>query len=154
MHDVQITGVTDDAVAYVANNMRLADVAEVWALNRLSPRVALETSVAVTTYSCAAYVDGRPAAIFGVYGHLLGDTGVPWLLGTDEVVKGARALLTHTKPFLRHQLMSYRKLENDVHAENRLAIRYLRWAGFTLEEPHVTNTGAKAIRFWMERQDV
>lgn len=154
MPDVEIREVTDEAVKYVAENMRLDDVAEVWALSRLSPQVALDTSVAITPYSLAAYVDGRPAAVFGVYERLLGNVGVPWLLGTDDVLKGARVLLQHTKPFLKHQLLSYRRLENEVHAENRLAVRYLRWAGFTLSEPYVTSTGATAIRFWMERNDV
>lgn len=145
----------EEDVAYVADNMRLADVAEVWALSRLSPKAALDISIALTSVAYTAYVGLRPAAVFGVSsaGHL-GGVGRPWFLGTDLVKQNSRALLHHTAPFLKHHLTRFRLLENDVHAENRDAIRFLRWAGFTMSQPYTTHTGAEAIRFSMERQDV
>lgn len=154
MRNVEIAPATDEAVEYVAQNMRLADIAELWALSRLAPAAALHASVGLTKYPYVAYHAGEPLAIFGVNSGILGDVGVPWLLGTDKVRRHAGDLLAMTPQFLRHHLGLYRRLENEVHAENTDAVRYLTWAGFNLSEPYVTRTGAIARRFWMERNDV
>lgn len=155
MGEVVIGAAVSDAdIEYVASNMRVADIAEVWAMSRLSPEAALHTSVSLTTYPYIAYVDEKPAAIFGVYGSILGDIGVPWFLGTDDVKKNAAELLRRTQSFLDFTFVSYRRLENEVHAENRDAVRFLRWAGFRFSEPYKTKTGAVAHRFWMERDNV
>lgn len=121
--------------ASVAARMRAADVAECRAAGLDDPLRALEQSIETSVIRFTIQVDGAPAAITGLAplgGALIGDTGVPWLLGTDQVRQHARALIRQAGPYIRSMLRVYPVLLNFVHAENHAAIGRLKRTGFEM----------------------
>ncbi|MDR1658949.1 MAG: hypothetical protein LBR94_01235 [Desulfovibrio sp.] len=125
----------------IAANMREADRREVWAYRRHTPEQALRLSLSRSLAAWTGIVEERPALMWGVgAASLLSFTGNPWLLGTDAVHDIRRPFLLHSRAFVRLMRDMFPRLENFVHAENRLSIHWLKWLGFTLEEiPEVIN---------------
>lgn len=125
----------DDAAALVAG-MRKADAEEVWAGWRQTPEEAVRVSLAGSRDPLAGLApDGRLLCLFGVTGStVLSDTAAPWMLGTDELPKHAMAFLRVSRSWTRLIKEEYSMLENFVDMRNRLAVRWLRWLGFTVEE--------------------
>lgn len=141
-------------ILHIANRMRATDRAEVWAMSRHGPLGALLHSVVLSSEPYLATLDEEPIALFGMQSPVLGDTGVPWMLGTDRLGEDNRKLITMSRRYLQHELTKHRVLSNYVHDENGPALRYLRCVGFTLSEPEVWHTGAMVREFTMERPDV
>lgn len=127
---------TPEHCAYVAEHMRAADVAECWAGWRHTPAEAVTRSAAVSRDACyAGLADGVPLCVFGVgSATALSDLGSPWLLGTEDLPRHSRAFLRRNKAFVGHIRGEYSRLENYVDARNTLAIRWLKWLGFAVEE--------------------
>lgn len=121
---------------FVAAFMREDDVAEVWASSHRSPEEALKLSALASRDTArAGLVDGIPACVFGVgQATILSLKGSPWLLGTDELPKHARAFLRMSKAYVERIRQEYHLLENYVDARNKHAIRWLKWLGFEFEE--------------------
>jgi hypothetical protein len=127
---------TRQHVQELAEYLRAADRIELAACGYADPRRAIETSLACSTHMVAALADGRCGAIMGVTPvSMLEGRGSPWMLGTDLVVKYRRALMAQTPAYIRAMLHAYPHLVNYVHADNAVAVRYLRHAGFTLHAP-------------------
>lgn len=120
----------------LAANLREADRAELLACGVTDAQRAIETSLSLSTHMVAAVAGGRCAAILGATPlSLLDGRGSPWMLGTDLVVKHRRALMADSPAYIRAMLRAYPHLVNWVHADNAVAVRWLRHAGFTLHEP-------------------
>lgn len=137
-------------IPWVADNMREADVREVWASSRFTPAQALETSLSSSTMAWTCLVDGIPTLMWGAArrGCILSETGVPWLLGTDSISRVSRAFVRHSRGYVARMQEEFPYLENHVHAENILSMRWLRWCGFLIDdEPTVINQEA-FFRFW------
>jgi len=132
---VKFRPVTDDDVNHVADNMRQADVDEVWASNRLTPRQALRNGVNESKYTTTAVINGDVIGIFGlnVISDLTG-TASPWFLGTDDVKKHTKDFLPYSRKALQSMIDLYPKLYNYVYHENKISIRWLKWLGFTVEK--------------------
>ena len=123
-------------IKYVADNMRRADVVEVMASGDYSPSEALEMSMELSEFSSVAFINDQPCAIFGLtQGDILTGTGVPWMLGTENVVKYRRQFLNNSKQVIDDMITLCPKLVNHVHADNEVSIHWLRWLGFTIDEP-------------------
>ncbi len=143
-------------IAPVAERMRAADRAEVWASAHLSPGDALRISLQDSILSWTGLVDGNPVCLFGVApASLLSGTGIPWLLATDAIEAHARAFLRRNKVMLGHMQARFSRLENWVDTRNMVSRRWLNWLGFHCEEavPHGVS-GLLFHRFWMEDVDV
>lgn len=124
---------TQSHVRDLAPRVRASDCAEVWATGRHTPAEALRLSVDVSVASVAALADGVPFAIFGVAARsLMSDTGVPWLLGSDDLVTHRRPFLRHGRVFVSAMLDIFPHLENYVDARNTTSIEWLRWLGFDI----------------------
>ena len=146
---------TFDDVTTVARNMRAADVAELAACGT-TPGLALSKGLAMSD-ECVTVVnqDGEILVIYGVApGCRLTGLGRPWLLGTDAALKHARDFITMPKKVIPAMLTIYPRLENYVHVENRVSVRWLKLLGFKMDEP-VENpiTCEKFMRFYMTRED-
>lgn len=131
----KIVRVEPHHVAELALTMRDADVAECWATSHSPPLEALESSVRLSEPT--AYVglaDGVVVCMFGVGPQTLSsDVGVPWMLGSDLLVKHYRAFARHSCDVVYWMREKYPKLRNSVDARNILAVRWLKWLGFTIE---------------------
>lgn len=138
----------DDLVAH----LRAADRAELLACGFPDPRRAIEASLACSTHMLAAVAEGRCVAILGVTPlSLLEGRGSPWMLGTDLVVTHRRALMADSPAYIRAMLQAYPHLVNYVHADNAVAVRWLRRVGFTLHAPEPYGTRGELFhRFEMK----
>jgi hypothetical protein len=128
--------VTKEFMQFIADNMRHADAVEVMASNGLTPTEAIELSVEMSDYVTAIYIDGDPVAVMGLrlYNALAG-VGVPWLLGTDNVVKHRKVFLKNSRDVVEDMKYHCPKLVNHVHVENTVSIQWLKWLGFEFDEP-------------------
>ena len=59
--------------------------------------------------------------------------GSPWLLGSVAMMQHIRNLVPLAAPYIAEMRRLYPVLENHVHADNRVAVRWLRAVGFVLE---------------------
>jgi hypothetical protein len=136
----------------IARNMSRADADEVWATARLSPSAALAASAKVSRDTFVGLADGVPICAFGVGQRtILDDVGVPWLLGTPEISKHARAFLTLSKEWVEREAEHYSRLENWVDARHTRAVKWLKWLGFAVDDPQPYGVeGVPFHRFHME----
>lgn len=153
MLEVNFKAPTLEAIQFIADNMREADVAEVWASGRYTPLEALEVSVKNSKKSAVAYVDDVPLVIFGVVSRgFLSDVGVPWMLSVTQSMKYKRQFFELSPQVVDDMLNVCPKLVNRVHTKNKLSIRWLKWLGFTIEDPKpIKATGELFHKFHMER---
>jgi hypothetical protein len=135
--------------------MREADRVEVRASHGHSPVEALLRGVEVSDMvETVVDEDGTPFAILGVAPRCrLTGNGAPWLLGTDDVVKNRRAMVQDAGPVLDRMMNLYPSLENYVHCDNRISVRWLKSIGFKFDEPVVIPySGEKFMRFHMKKE--
>jgi hypothetical protein len=130
-HDIAVVPETLAHCIAVAECMRAADRAEVWALGRHSPVQAVVRSIAVSAEAWVFTADGVPLAVFGV-APVTGHPGVgsPWLLGADGVQRHVRPFLALGREYVGRWLGEYPRLYNVVDARNRSSIRWLSALGF------------------------
>lgn len=141
-------------VAELVRRMRPADVAECEAAGHPDLHAVVTKAVAVSPWCRATRVDGQLAAIFGVHPlqGLLGDTGVPWLLGTSTMTEHRRTFVRLAPSYIATMLNAYPKLTNVVHAANTEAVRWLRRVGFSLAAPFPYGPQGEPFRvFTLER---
>ena len=82
------------------------------------------------------YIDGLPAAVYGVRRiNPLSDSGIAWLLMTEEVNKHKIFVGKATRNGIQAILGRYKKVYNWVNAENKDIIRWLKWLGATFSGP-------------------
>lgn len=136
---------TAAAVEWVADHLRQADRAELEATHgmpmddRIVRRKLLRAAVAASTGGeCLAAhcpLTGEAVALLGVApGGWMGGPASPWLLGTDEVRRYGRDLVVMGRGAARVWAEHW-PLENWVHADNAVAVAWLRRIGFALDDP-------------------
>jgi hypothetical protein len=137
----------------IAEDMREADRREVWASHRHTPERALRYSLESAELAWTCFVEGVPAFMWGVsrLGSLISFTGSPWLLGTPAIAKVAREFLRQCPDYVERMQELFPRLENYIHVENRLSIRWLKWCGFTLETEPKRFNGEVFYMFWREK---
>ncbi len=136
MRRFQIVPATLDHAADVAERMRDADRAEVYAASGVTPLRSLEYSVGRSEVSYAVEFDGRAEIMFGVGAiNILAGIGAPWLLGTDMVEREFRQFLRGSLWWRGQMLKRYPILRNMVDDRNTVSKRWLRWLGFRLTDP-------------------
>jgi hypothetical protein len=151
---VEVRAPTAEDVADLVRNMRAADIAECLAAGHLDLQANVENAIRVSVWARAFRVDGQMAAIVGVHPltGLFGDTGVPWMLGTDEVTRNARAFVRLSRPYIAQMLDAFPKLINLVHAPNAQAVAWLQRVGFVLQDPIPYGPAGEPFRiFTLER---
>ena len=125
-----------EADAYVlARNMREPDVRECWASGSTPLESALE-GLRDSDHCWALDLDDELAALFGVVANsLLSDRAGLWLLGTDVANQHKRRFTLAIGGAVEQLLERYVYLTNSVHIANESAVKWLRFAGFTLCPP-------------------
>ncbi len=150
----QVEVARPEHIPYLAAGMRAADRREVWSSDRWLPEEALKKSLMLSTRAWTCFVDGLPACMWGVAhkGSIFSETGVPWLLGTDAIYGISRTFVRHSRDYIAKMHVVYPYLENYVHADNRLSIRWLAWCGFVIERetPRCMN-GEDFYYFWRKQ---
>lgn len=142
-------------VPLIAPLVREADRVELWAASRTTPFDALAYGVEHSTSAWTGFIGDDPVCMFGVVpASLLGGIGVPWMLGTDAIVRYQFTFLRGSRPCVDRMRSLYDSLANYVDDRNVVAQRWLRWLGFHLEhaEPHGPD-GMPFRRFTWRRDD-
>jgi hypothetical protein len=126
---------TEVDVRELAPVLRTEDRAEVLALG-LEPAEGLLQSLAAAREAWT-WRDGGPIiCMAGIAPRsLIGRTGVPWLLGSELVVRHRRSFMVETRRMVAHWLTHFDVLTNVVDASYAAAIRWLGWLGFEIGEP-------------------
>lgn len=144
---VEVVPASTRHIGWIANNIREEDLRECEAMGR-SPKQAMRQGVLTSTRSWTALVDGKPHAMFGVViDSALSRKATPWFLGTDEVYRHGREMLSWGPRFLAEMGDSRWHLSNLVSASNGRAIRLLKRWGFTVGEDEVIVRGVPFLQF-------
>lgn len=118
----------------LAEHIRPADEAEVWATNHQTPITAVANCIAWTPEPKTICADSQVVCLFGVAenGSILSTTGVPWMLTTENAPKHDSYLLRQSQTHVSQMKRRYNRLENYVDARNSRALRWLGWLGFEI----------------------
>ena len=145
---VEIRPVRDGDIDALLADIRPQDLAEADAL--FGPgkiRGALTDSLASSAMAWTGEAPDGLAWMFGVAPAqgLLGDIGLPWMVGTRLVDRERRALTLLTPAYIARMLAAFPILTNIVDARNTKSIRWLRHVGFELMP--ATPMGAAGLPF-------
>lgn len=113
--------------------------------------VAVQKMQELSPVTWCAMSGGVPLAVYGIVpqSHLR-HRGFPWLLASKDVDGPlGKTFLRHGRAELKRFARGYGHLEGLVWAENHVAVRWLRWVGFTVGGS-VPVGGAEFHRFTME----
>jgi hypothetical protein len=130
--------------------MREPDASEAKGLG-YDPRRLLRSSFRSSLYARSAFIGSHIAAMWGLTGDILSETGMPWLVTAPIIEKLPIAFIREAKNELENMLFLKPKLENYVIADYRGAIRLLEVLGFHLDPPApYGRRGVPFRRFWIE----
>lgn len=116
----------------LAPRLREADVKELAASSGEEPLEALIISLQVSS-ECNAIIDDD-GLVIGLFGVAIvdEDLGTPWLLGADGIKDISREFIRGCHSWVNQIQEEFPVLCNFVHAENKIAIRWLKKLGFTI----------------------
>ncbi len=143
----KVVTATWEHVEPIAANMRDADVLEVWFAGHRTPHQAMQDGFNMSVKAWTILQDGSPIGMFGVSSaSILGNIGVPWLLGTDGMLRIKRQFVHESLQYVHEMLSLYPVLVNFVHIDNIPSLRWLRWMGFDFDGP--VNAGPEGAEFF------
>lgn len=122
-----------EAIAYLADNLRPADLDEIHAQLGADADEAMLASLQAS--SDAWLITDRshlPIALTGVAPSAVPGVGTPWLVGTPGIRDEASSFARQTRRYVEEMHKDYRVLTNFVDARNTEAIDWLLFAGFNL----------------------
>lgn len=132
----------------LAANLRDQDREEIRALGVADPVASIEWGIRNSSTCWAARAEGKIGCIFGAA------NGVVWMLGTPLVVKYRRNLAAQAPGYIKQMLQTHGRLYNVVHAKNTNAVRWLKRAGFTLQEASPFGPHGEMFHFFEMTNDV
>jgi len=133
----------------LARNLRDGDRLEVTSLGT-TPAEALRKSFKHAIFRRTALIEGQIAAVWGLGGSMLGDTGYPWLLTAPIIETLPLSFVREARGQVWDMMSRKRRLEGLVAADYRCACRFLQVLGFTLDEPQpMPPHKVKFRKFWM-----
>lgn len=91
----------------------------------------LINSIINSDSALCATEDGKPICLWGC-GTAAPGLGVPWMVGSPEVGRHSRRLITDGRVWVDSLLTEYSLLNNYVHQDNTTSIRWLKQLGFTI----------------------
>lgn len=132
----EIRPATERDAEILAPMLSDADRAEVLALSGREPLESLLEGIRYSAEAWTGLVDGEIVCIWGVVPQtLIGQVGVPWMLGSDLVRHYSVPFLRRNKPMIARWRQRWPVLRNVVDARHARAIRWLRWLGFEIGPP-------------------
>lgn len=122
-------------VTLLRQNLRKDDANEILRFG-ISIERALWRSYRASVIRKTIFIDDKIAAMYGCMGSFLSDSGIPWLITTQEVYKVSPLKFTRIyQQNVEEMLRVFQSLENYVDSEYHAAIRMLDIVGFTISEP-------------------
>lgn len=125
-------------VGPIATRMRAIDREECRVFG-FTPKAALRHGLLYGD-AWTVIIDGKPEAMFGVVAvNLISGTGRIWLLMTDVAARQSKALVRLGHRYTEALHAHFPILQNDVHADNVRAIRWLTRLGYYVGPVDVIN---------------
>lgn len=137
------------AMLWIANHLRQADRVELGLENTEDLELLLLHSLNISTWCKVGLVDGIPAIAYGVAPSDNLVEGVCWMLATDRIRHVRRRFIRDCGREVEKMLSVYPYIHNHVHVGNAIALRWLRWLGFTFD-PKPVGPGEQFLHFWKE----
>lgn len=138
-------------VRLMATVMREQDRAEITNMG-LGVRETLLRLYRTSAVARAATVDGDLAAIWGLQGELLSDTGSPWLFTAPPIERARFAFAKETRREIAEMLQTRRRLTTGVLASYTQSTRFFEMLGFSISSPRlVENASAPYCQMTLER---
>lgn len=118
----------------LADRLREHDRLELYVSMGGSTLSSLITSFECSVVSWCLLVKEQPIMIWGVapYDALLGDVGIPWMVGTDDIDTWQIYIARRASRYIGLMHVLYPRLLNYAHAGNIKALRFLEWCGFSI----------------------
>lgn len=117
----------------IAPHLRDADKNEITAMSGGKHEQAILYSILSSEAHTVCLPDGTPICIFGVGDDTMGG-GIPWMIGTDEMIKHRKALIKDARKWIEHKLVEFPVLWNYVDSRNKAHINWLQHMGFAVSE--------------------
>lgn len=150
MTEIELVKATAEHVRELKETIRAQDRHEIESFGFSCAR-GLWRSFKRGLFSKTALVDGKVGAMWGCGGTLLGSTGQPWLLTSNEVYKVSPVRFARIYRYeVGEMLEEFPKLENYVSASYHESVRLLKICGFTVGEPEKFGNGIFR-KFTLER---
>lgn len=122
--------------AALAETMSDACRAEAWAATRETPYQALTGCIAASREAKAGLADGEVLLIYGLIPPaLICDTAMIWMLTSRALPRHARWFMVESRRVIDEWLTEHKKLANYSDLRHTRANRWLRWLGFSFDEP-------------------
>lgn len=138
MAKTEVVPATQKLIDSMKGCLRAIDHHECMEINGKDADKAIQIGLDTSLHSWVGLIKGIPFCCFGVASaSLLSTSGVPWMLGTDEIARwGATYLvLKNSKYYVDKMLKPFDNLENWVDIRNEISIRWLKWCGFSFDGP-------------------
>lgn len=133
--------------------MRAIDRRECEAFGR-TPKQALRFALVASLRPMTVFIDGRPAAMFGITPVcLLEGEAHPWMLATDDLYRRLDVMDWAAPVFFARMSAMFPRMWNWVAVDNRRARAWLARMGFRFGRTDVIG-GLPMIRFFRENDDV
>tara|TARA_B100000212_G_scaffold341809_2_gene326173 strand:- start:194 stop:727 length:534 start_codon:yes stop_codon:yes gene_type:complete len=136
-----------DHINYLQNNLRDADVRECL-IHGSTPFRALMSGIRekkAETYT--AFIDNKPAVIFGVSPITDNVIGKIWALGSYEIENHSWKFLKWSRKVVDYFQKQYYQLENVVPADHTKTIQWLEFLGFEILNDTIMVNGYQVLRF-------
>lgn len=120
----------EDAIE-LSKHLRKEDLEEIKAGTDEDPMKVLIEGILISNPAFSFFSPkGKLGGIFGVVPSENPRCGRVWLLGTKEIERYPLLFIKHSKKILKELYKTYDILENFVHENNALHIKWLRYMGF------------------------
>ena len=114
--------------------LRDADVAELAITSPgYSPDDLLRQAVENSYFAELVRVEGRPAIVYGVAPTRVYGVGSVWMLASDDIGRIRKQFVAGCREKVEMMNRMFPVLCNWVHAENTVAVNWLRWLGFEVQ---------------------
>lgn len=153
-HHIEIRLAAMSDVYALAACLRAGDRAEILAMNKEPRRMLREWYRASLGRPITALIDGHVAAMWGLGGDILSDTGIPWLMTGTPCDQVPISVARIAREQLEQMFEIRPELENWVMASYKGAVALLQTMGFLIDEPvPQERTGVKFRRFHLTREE-
>jgi hypothetical protein len=148
-HNVLIREAQFDDIKGLAQNMRKAEVDEVWSESHLGPEKALRLSFHRSSLKYSLFFKDRIVAMFGVVPEsLLSDHAQVWMLTSNEIDRMKIRFLKLSRKFIEFLRERYPVLQNFVDCRHERSIAWLEWLGAEVSPPESYGPDNMPFRFF------
>ena len=126
---------TEDHIDYLVPRMRDADVVDLGIICSVGMGELLAKVLEVSEEVNTLCFNGEPLCVFGIVINSVEDhVGEPWGIAQPKASKHPVAMCRQGRKFTNKYLDKGLKLTTTVHSENELALNWLRFLGFTMND--------------------